>query len=550
VNRVVKLAIRLMATFLANLLASGCLPAAPTDGAAPPGSSDGTPIPVGSDGSKAGPRDLRRLSVREYDNSMRDIFALGDDWPGSGLSPDPSSPIGFDNDSSLLVVDAAGAQRFAEAAERVADAILSRGLSAVAGCATLDRGCAASVVDTFAPRLFRHALADADRQRYLGAFDGMVAAQATPADALKWTLVALLDSPHFLYRSEIGAPAGSYTFALTGEELATALAYDFSASPPSPELLERGRRGELDSAEARVAVARALLDSPRGHALVQSFLERWLSYRDVMALAKDTNLVPSFATLRPDMAEETHRVLEHLFYETGGNVASLFTSSETFLSSALASHYGLSAPAQPFGLVQRPPEQAIGILAHASILSRFALTDSTSPPQRGAFVRRRLLCQTLPPPPPNVGQPPTPQPGVTTRQRYEQVTASTTCSGCHAKINDIGFALENFDTAGRWRTMDQGQLIDASGQIVQFGTQPDAHFANARELAQALAHSPDVAACVGSRMSSYAFGSQYGRELAPPAPMTALVGGQATLHDYFAQLAGAAHFALRAEHAP
>jgi hypothetical protein len=189
-------------------------------------------------------------------------------------------------------------------------------------------------------------------------------------------------------------------------------------------------------------------------------------------------------------------------------------------------------------------------LSHGSILARFALTDSTSPPQRGAFIRRRFLCQTLPPPPPNVGQPPTPQAGVTTRERYQQVTSPATCSGCHTQINDIGFALENFDTAGRWRTIEQGKTIDASGQLVKFGSQPDAKFANGKELAQALAASPDVAACVGGRMASYAFGSVHGQELAPPAQQSALASGQSSLYDFFAQLAGATHFALRAEHAP
>jgi hypothetical protein len=541
----------------ATLAMAGCLPDAPKTGpdepgggaAAQPGSSDGTPIAVGSDGSKAGPRDLRRLSVREYDNSVRDIFGL-DETFSANLAPDRSSAIGFDNDSSLLVVDGARAEDFAAAAEKVAGAVMQKGFASLPACAAIGRPCAEAVVAAYTPRLYRRALADADRTRYLGAYDAMVTAQASPADALQWTLVAMLSSPSFLYRSELGEAAGEYQFKLTGEELATALAYDFSASPPSEELLAKGRRGELGSAEARVAEARALLDTPRGHALVQDLLTRWLSYGDVKNLAKDAAVVPSFAAVRADMAEETRRFLEHVFFETRGNVAALFTSSETYVSAALATHYGLPAPASPFALVQRPPEQAIGLLAQGSILSRFALTDSTSPPQRGAFIRRRFLCQTLPPPPPNVGQPPTPQAGVTTRERYQQVTSSATCAGCHTKINDIGFALEGFDTAGRWRTTEQGKSIDASGQIVEFGSKADAKFANARELAQELAQSSDVAACVGGRLASYAFGTTHGQELAAPAQSSSLASGSTGLYEFFAQLASAAHFGLRAEHAP
>ena len=108
------------------------------------------------------------------------------------------------------------------------------------------------------------------------------------------------------------------------------------------------------------------------------------------------------------MAEETHRFLADLFYDRQGGVAELFTSSQTFLSPALAAHYGLPAPAEAFGAVTRPPDQAIGVLAQGSLLARFALTDSTSPPQRGAFIRRRFLCQDLPPPPPGPAQTGTP----------------------------------------------------------------------------------------------------------------------------------------------
>jgi len=498
------------------------------------------------DGAMVGQRELRRLTTREYDATVRDVFALGGDWAGAGLPPDRSSVAGFDNDVALLAVDDARAEELAAAAERVADTVMQRGLGAagVGACATPGRTCVVALVDSLAPRLLRRTVPAADKERYLATYDRIIALGAPPADGVKWSLVALLSSPYFLYRSELGEPAGD-AYQLTGEEIATALAYDFSGAPPSDDLMARARRGELADPTARLTEARRLLDSPRGHAVVEHFLERWLNYAEVRTLAKDERLVPGFSALRADLAEETRRFLEHIFFTSKGSVADLFTSADTFVSPALAAHYGLAAPAQPFAQVQRPAEQALGLLAQGSILARFALTDSTSPPQRGAFIRRRFMCQELPPPPPNVGQAPVPTPGVTTRERYQQVTAAPTCAGCHALINDVGFALENFDTAGRYRTTEEGKPINASGKLVGFGP-TELSFATGRELAQHLAASPDVAHCVGSKMAVYTFGLAEAGSLPAPAQQAALASGGSSLYEFFAQLAAAPHFTRRA----
>ena len=546
-SRVCKLGV----LFLLATSTVGCLSPYSSDDPNGPGGDNGdggTPgTSIGPDGARVGTRALRRLTPAEYDNSVRDVFALPASWSGAGLGPDASNTLNFDNDASLLTVDDARAQDLEAAAEKIADLVVASGLNSLGACAPVSRACAVAVVDKFAPRLFRRAVTDADKKPYLDSYDA-VAAMATPADGLKWTLVALLDSPNFLYRFELGTPGDNGTFNLTGEELASALAYTFSASPPSDALLEQGRSGALATADQRLAVAKQLLDSPRGHEVMDAFMRRWLRYDEVRSLVKDDAVVPGFAALRTDMAEETRRFLEHIVFESQGGVNQLFSSSETFVSAALAQHYGLPAPAQPFALTQRPPEQSLGVLAQGSILSRFALTHTSSPPQRGAFVRRRFLCQDLPAPPPNVGQPPVPQPGLTTRELFEQVhTQQAGCASCHNTIDPIGFGLEAFDTAGRWRTTENGKPIRADGKIINFGSQPDATFADGKGLAQVLAQSPDVAKCVGSLMSAYAFGTVDGRVFAAPAQTTAIAGGQLALHEFFAQLAAAPNFSVRAE---
>jgi hypothetical protein len=366
---------------------------------------------------------------------------------------------------------------------------------------------------------------------------------STPADAQKWTLVALLSSPHFLYRIELGEKSSDGSFVLSGEEIAGELAYTFTGGPPSEDLLDRARKGELDDAAARSAEARRLLDTPRGHATVEEFMRRWLRYDDVRNLAKDDSVVASFATLRTDMAEETRRFLEDLVFAKKGTVRDLFTSSDTFLTAALAQHYGLPAPTAPFARVTRPPEQSLGILSQGAVLSRYALTHSSSPPQRGAFVRRRLLCQVLPSPPPNAGTPPLPQPGMTTRELYENLhSTGSSCAGCHKMIDPIGFGLEAFDTAGRFRTSEQGKPIHADGAIYNTasGDQP---FTDGRDLANKLASSAEVSRCIGGLAASYAFGAVSARQYTTTAT---LENAQSSLYDFVAALASAPHFAARA----
>jgi len=500
------------------------------------------PIP---EGTSIGAPGIRRLSRREYENSIRDAFGLGDEWSGPQLTADSASALGFDNDGALLEIDDTRSGELTATAEAVADLVIANGkLAPVSAWATLGKDCVSGIVDSFGAHLFRRVPTDAEKARYVALYDS-VASQATPADGVKWTLVALLDSPNFLYRTELGKPAGTGRVALTGEEIATELAYAFQGTLPDPDLLDSGRRGDLYAAEGRVAAARKLLQTPRGHELLADFARQWLKYGDVSELVKDEAVVPDFKDVRADMAEETRRFLDDLLYDQKGAVADLFTSSRTFVTPALANHYGLPAPSST-GLVARPAEQAIGILAQGSILSRYALAGSSSPPQRGAFVRRKLLCQTMPSPPPNAGMPPIPDPNLTTRQLYEQVHESQpTCKGCHQLIDDIGFGLEHFDVAGRYRTEEKGKAIDPHGSIANFGAAPDAPFADHKALAALLAKSPDVADCIGGLMAAYAFGSADAKGYTMADARDGMRSGKVGLLEFFAQIAAAPDFAVR-----
>jgi hypothetical protein len=141
-----------------------------------------------------------------------------------------------------------------------------------------------------------------------------------------------------------------------------------------------------------------------------------------------------------------------------------------------------------------------------------------------------------------------PQPGLTTRQLFEQIhSTQPTCAACHKQIDLIGFGLEAFDTAGRWRTMEANQSIRADGQILGSGSQGDISFTDGHDLAQKLAASPDVGRCVGGMMSAYAFGTADAKTYAAPAQLDKMASSGVSLYEFFAQLAAASDFALRVD---
>ena len=178
----------------------------------------------------------------------------------------------------------------------------------------------------------------------------------------------------------------------------------------------------------------------------------------------------------------------------------------------VAKHYGLTVPpesAATFMRVNLAPTQRAGILTQGAFLAGQNGSSLTSPTQRGFFVRSRLLCSSLPPPPPGVPfTPPDPSPpGLSSRQRIETATADSMCAACHRLFDPLGFAFENFDTFGRWRTTDGSLPVDASGEIVAAqdpGT--NGPFNGAVELMQRLATSGDVRACVAAQWFRWSSG--------------------------------------------
>ena len=286
----------------------------------------------------------------------------------------------------------------------------------------------------------------------------------------------LLIDPEFLFRIErdpAGAAPGA-PYRLTDLELASRLSFFLWSSIPDDELLDLAERGRLSDPGVLEGQVRRMLADPRASALVDNFAGQWLSLRSVGGIAPDPNLFPGFdENLREALRRETELFFESQLREDR-SVVELLSADYTFLNERLARHYGIPGVAgshyRRVSLAGRGPAAArrLGLLGHGSILAVTSYGHRTSPVLRAKWLLENVLGTPPAPPPPDI--PPLPAGGEggeprTVRERLAQHRANPACAACHAPMDPLGFALENFDAIGRWRTSDAGFPVDASAVL-------------------------------------------------------------------------------------
>ena len=493
-----------------------------------------------------GPPMVRRITRGEFEATIRNVFPeIDGNWSGVALGPDPVTHHGFSNDAEALAVGPQTASDILDTAQDVAALVTAEDtLPTVLPCATTapDMGCATEFVEQRGAALFRRPLTEDEIARYVEYYDS-VAERSDFVTGLRWTLVALIQSPLTVYRSELGTNDGG-RYQLDPYEIASALAYDFSGLPPTDDLIARAVAGELDDPETRIEVARELLSSEAGHAVMERFFREWSGYGQVAAAVRSE---PDFEAVRDSMDEETRRFIEAVVYEDGADVRGLLTANYSVMNAELANFYGYGSPSGDFARVERPEQWGVGLLAQGSLLSANANSDSSSPTQRGLLVYERLLCETPPPPPADVPALPADESGAqTTRERYEDVHMSDpACEGCHQFFDPIGFSFEHFDHVGRYRAQENGQDIDATGLLVVDPAADPVAFDGLSELARLAADTPSVTDCVSGLMIGYVFGGAGGEVCVAESARDALQAGEIGMLEYVAQLAGAPHFTER-----
>jgi hypothetical protein len=484
---------------------------------------------------------LRRLTRREIEQSLRDIFpSLGAQW-ASSLSADSIASSGFDNDNELLVVSKQAAREIATTAESVGDNLAAAQASLFPCPAGTETACAGQFLDAQGRRLFRRPLSGDERTSFLEFWNSAFSATGNFGQSIGWLARALIESPEFIYRREIGIASGAQT-QLSQYEIASELAYTFSGTAPSAELLDRAARSELSSPAVLVQTAHDLLMTS-GHDLVNNFFDSFVGYSRITTIAKAG--VNGFAERREEMLQETRHFIDEVVFQRGGGGRELLTADFTTPTQQLATFYewgGASMPSSDYAVVPRPEGHGIGLLAQNSVLATLAQPNGSSPTKRGLWVFKHLLCNTVPAVPPNIPELKPPDPTLTTRERYETQHAVGPCQGCHGRWDPIGFGFEHFDEAGLYRDEDQHKPVNTKSFVPQDG-QKLFDFDGEEDLMTQLVEQPLVHECMSSYLATYAFGESL--SCAAESRRADFINGSIGFIDYLASLAGEPHFTQR-----
>ncbi|HEU4412138.1 MAG TPA: DUF1592 domain-containing protein [Polyangiaceae bacterium] len=471
--------------------AAGEAGSAGTGGSPPPPPPPPPPL-------RPAPAGLRRLLSRQYVATVR---ALMGNVAAQAAAPPPDVQLhNFDAIAAReLALPATAVAQYEASAEAIALAVVGdpATYTTVVGCDAATPKCLATFVSRFGRLAWRRPLADDEVARVVAAGRASAQAYGVPERGIAGALSALLQSPYFLYLIELGEPdPGDPSRRVLGPyELASRISFFLTNEPPDDAMLSAAAAGSLSDAAGVRAAAAALLDRPAARAALAEQYAELLRLRELEGLQKDPVLFPAFnAELRAAMREETLMVIDDIVWQRDADARELVDADFTYVNAPLAALYGLPPPAGGgFERVPLPEGQGrAGLLGQASFLSRFAHPAMTSPTRRGAFVQSALLCYDVPPPPPGVVTV-LPDDGTpkTMKEKLEMHQQVELCASCHRKMDPIGFALENFDAIGQYRTLDQGLPIDPTAEMAGIGA-----FASAADLAALLRDDPRVAECM------------------------------------------------------
>jgi hypothetical protein len=458
------------AAFLLSVLCS-CMGTVEPEGKEPPGS---TQLAACFDGTArvaaTAPPRIRRLSRYELENTFEALRA-GAGARVHSLLPADAVLDGYDSNADLL----RASELYVDAVRRVSEEVAAQlEVNTLLPCG--GAACADQFIRDFGRRAFRRPLRPAEVSRFRAVFDVVSADDGAEAGA-RATLEALLQSPSFLYRTELGDSSGT----LTNDELAAALSYGLWASVPDQALFD----ADLKDDAVRMDQVRRLLSDARSRKALDHFVEQWLELERLDSAVRSPTLFPiDSPALRAALRDETLTS-----FATASSLEGFLTSKPTSVPAALVPIYGAA-----WG-----PERA-GVLSQGSLLMSHATSETSSPVHRGKLVRSRFFCQSPPPPPPGVNAAlPDFVPGQSNRERFSEHSKNAACSGCHRLMDPIGLGFEGFDAMGR--TIE----ADASGEVIAAGAS-DGPFTGVPELAARLAADPGVTACVISHWSRHVLG--------------------------------------------
>ncbi|MCB9669858.1 MAG: DUF1592 domain-containing protein [Alphaproteobacteria bacterium] len=443
---------------------------------------------------------LRRLTIRQYTNTLQDLYGEDLVLPTS-LEPDTRLEGLASLGAAVSATSPLGVERYERAADLVASQLLGEGTTGGLPCdpsGPADSACARQFVEAEGMRVFRRSLTPEEIDRLAGLVT-TVGSQAGDFRVGAFTaLTAMLQSPHFVYRTE-HAPG-----TLDAFELASRLSYFLWDGPPDTELLEAAASGALLEPDMKREQVERMVADARFRRGVRDFFGELYHLEGLDGMTKDPNV---FSHASPELwassKVETLAVIEDLVVDRDADYRTLMTSRRTYVDHRLAALYEIPAPTlDGFAWVELPESTGRrGLLGHASVLGLNAHPTRSSATRRGKFIRGTLLCQFIPPPPADVDTSiPEASNAPTLRDRLQVHQEDPTCASCHVPLDSVGLALENFDGEARWRERENDARIDPSGVV------DGLPFDDAVGLGDALASHEDLTTCITEQLYAYAVG--------------------------------------------
>jgi hypothetical protein len=371
-----------------------------------------------------------------------------------------------------------------------------------------DDPCAHMILTNLAHRAFRRPVSDTDVQPLMAFYKQ--GKQDSGFDmGIEKALRAMLVSPDFVFRIERdpnGKTPGT-VYRIGDVELASRLSYFLWSSMPDQTLQDLAEKGKLKDPAVLTQQVRRMLEDPRSQSLVDNFMSQWLTLRNIALSKPDPDAFPEFDdSLRQAFRTETELFTQNIIREDRP-VTEMLDANYTFLNQRLAEHYGIkNIYGSQFRKVTLTDPNRGGLLGQGSILTVTSYPNRTSVVQRGKWILETLLGSPPPPPPPDIPDlKPKSNDGrqLTMREAMQQHRANPVCASCHVRMDPLGFAMENYDGVGKWRTKDAGAEIDASGKM------PDgSNFRGPAELKKSLlaSHRDEYLTTLTSKLLTYALG--------------------------------------------
>lgn len=532
------------------------------------GGSGGAVMPAGAEvcGPLA-PAPIRRLSETEYLRTLSGLlpkmFPAFEDGvtrfdshflkytrPGTAklevdkhlrhlMVKDPNT-FGFNNRAKNLNPTPLGLEVYDELAGSIAEALVlgtnggGQPLNALElPCSDNSIDCGKTFIESFGKKVFRRPLTAEEKGIWNKFFEEEFKAAESAGGgvnafkaALLLTIEALLQSPQFLYRIEVGDPdtKSSGAIKLTQYEIANRLSYMLWSGMPDDELFEAADKGELATKEQREAQARRMMASKNFRYRNVEFFRQWADFERIFA--ESYRLKPGRNVTQPGhsfeifyllgLREEVSRFVEWVFSESDGSLKTLFTGTKTWATPHVKAIYeGKTlpdyAPPGDWEEYQVNPEQRAGILTRPIIAWSYSHFSTPNPPVRGSFILSKVLCQPPPAPPGDAmalaGSVQLPA-GASNREQFvARLKAANNCPSCHNVMDPPGFAMENYNDVGMFITKDEknGKTIDASGNL-QVGSDVDGPFKNIIELTKRFGESTSVRKCMTTQFYEYVTG--------------------------------------------